>query len=427
MVQDAYRDDQWFPHPKGHKMIDNVATAARTPAAPPAEGRRPRAGFWLTAAVYMLVMLGGTLPVPLYAFWAPQMGFGPFTTTLVFAVYALGTVLALMVFASLSDRAGRRPLLAAALLAAAASTVLFLVAHDVTTLLAARFLCGLSTGVFTATATAALGELAGPGHTRRASTVAAVANMGGLGLGTVAAGLFAQYGTDPTHLVFQVYLAGLVPALVALVITPETVEHRQRPALSVRRPTVPGRRPARAEFLRAATAVLAAFAVSGLFSSLVPSFLREQLHVHNVAAVGAQVGLLFVVALIAQVAAPQRWTSGRWPAPGFLIAGVAVFEAGLWMRSLPAFAAGTVLAGAGIGLAFRRGIQVTQRLADPHHRADLLSTYFLAAYTGTIVPTLALGVLSQALDQDLATLILAVAVVATTLAAALNRPARTPA
>lgn len=97
------------------------------------------------------------------------------------------------------------------------------------------------------------------------------------------------------------------------------------------------------------------------------------------------------------------------------------------MRSLPAFAAGTVLAGAGIGLAFRRGIQVTQRLADPHHRADLLSTYFLAAYTGTIVPTLALGVLSQALDQDLATLILAVAVVATTLAAALNRPARTPA
>ncbi|GAX58550.1 hypothetical protein [Streptomyces olivochromogenes] len=61
--------------------------------------------------------------------------------------------------------------------------------------------------------------------------------------------------------------------------------------VSVRRPAIPDRRAARTEFLRAATAVLAALAVSGLFSSLVPSFLREQLHVHNVAAVGAEVGL----------------------------------------------------------------------------------------------------------------------------------------
>nr|WP_173867996.1 MFS transporter [Streptomyces albus] len=405
-------------------MTHDIAPDGRTELVPPVAGRRARAGFWLVAAVYALVMLGGTLPIPLYVFWAPQMGFGPFTTTLVFGVYALGTVFALMVFASLSDQVGRRPLLAAAVLAAAASTVLFLVAHDVGTLLVARFLCGLSTGVFTATATAALGELAGAEHTRRASTVAAVANMGGLGLGTVLAGLFAQYGADPTHLVFWVYLAGLAPSLLAVLVTPETVSSRQRPVLSVRRPAIPDQRSARAEFLRAATAVLAAFAVSGLFSSLVPSFLREQLHVHNVAAVGAQVGLLFLVALTAQVAAPQRWTSGRWPAPAFLIAGVVVFETGLLIRSLPTFAAGTLLAGAGIGLAFRRGIGITQRLADPRRRADLLSTYFLSVYTGTVVPTLALGLLDQAINQDVATLILAVAVVAATLACALMRPTR---
>ncbi|MEU9151904.1 hypothetical protein AB0D59_15430 [Streptomyces sp. NPDC048417] len=100
-----------------------------------------------------------------------------------------------------------------------------------------------------------------------------------------------------------------------------------------------------------------------------------------------------------------------------------MFEAGLWTRSLPAFAAGTVLAGTGIGLAFRRGVGVTQRLADPRHRADLLATYFLFAYTGTIGPTLALGLLDQTINQDVATLILAVAVVATTLTGALSRPA----
>ncbi|MET7898466.1 MFS transporter [Streptomyces mirabilis] len=334
-------------------MIDDIASDVRAQAVPSADGRRARAGFWLVAAAYTLVMLGGTLPIPLYALWAPRMGFGPFTTTLVFAVYALGTVLALMVFASLSDRAGRHPLLAAAVLAAATSTALFLLADDVGTLLAARFLCGLGTGVFTATATAALGELAGAEHTRRVSTVSTAANMGGLGLGTLVAGLFAQYGANPTHLVFWTYLAGLVPAFLAVIVTPETVTARQRPAMSVRRPTIPDGRAARTEFLRAATAVLAAFAVTGLFSSLVPSFLREQLHVHNVAAVGTVVGL--------------------------------------WTRSLPTFVAGTLLAGTGIGLAFRRGVGVAQRLADPRRRADLLSTYFLFAYTGTIVPTLAPG------------------------------------
>ncbi|WP_329567502.1 MFS transporter [Streptomyces sp. NBC_01361] len=118
-------------------MIDDIASDVRAQAVPSPDGRRARAGFWLVAAVYALVMLGGTLPIPLYALWAPQMGFGPFTTTLVFAVYALGTVLALMVFASLSDRAGRRPLLAAAVLAAATSTALFLLSHDVATLILA--------------------------------------------------------------------------------------------------------------------------------------------------------------------------------------------------------------------------------------------------------------------------------------------------
>lgn len=403
-------------------MIVDIASDVRAQAVPPVDGRRAHAGFWLVAAVYTLVMLGGTLPIPLYALWAPRMGFGPFTTTLVFAVYALGTVLALTVFASLSDRVGRRPLLAAAVLAAAMSTALFLLADDAGTLLAARFLCGLGTGVFTATATAALGEFAGAEHTRRVSAVSTAANMGGLGLGTVVAGLFAQYGANPTRLVFWAYLASMVPAFLAAIVTPETVTARQRPAMSVRRPTIPDRRAARTEFLRAATAVLAAFAVSGLFSSLVPSFLREQLHVHNVAAVGAEVGLLFIVALIGQVAAPERWISGHRPAPTFLVAGVAVFEAGLWTRSLPRFAAGTLLAGTGIGLAFRRGVGVAQRLADPRRRADLLSTYFLFAYTGTIVPTLALGLLDQTINRDVATLILTVAVVATTLASAFSGP-----
>lgn len=402
-------------------MTEISAPQATTPEGPPAGTARMTAGFWLVTLVYALVMLGGTLPIPLYVLWAPKMGFGPFTTTLVFAVYALGTVLALLVLASWSDRAGRRPLLAYALLTTVASTVLFLLAQNVAVLLAARFLCGLATGVFTATATAALGELSGAHRARRASVVSTAANMGGLGLGTVLAGLLAQFSADPTHVVFWCYLAALVPAPVAIAIVPETVAVRHRPTLSVRRPSLPPAHAGRPEFLRAAAVVFSAFAVCGLFSSLVPAFLRDRLHVHSLAAVGGQVGALFIVGVIAQLTAPPRWLARQWPAPSLLIAGVAVFQTGLWTRSLGLFITGTLLAGAGIGLAFRRGIATTQRVADPKRRADLLATYFLAAYAGLILPTLTLGVLDQAINQNIATSALTAGVVTITLAAVLRR------
>lgn len=409
------------PGPTG-AAADEHETGPTRDRSTAAVSSRAQTGFWLVSAVYALAMLGGTLPIPLYEFWAPQFGFGAFTTTLIFATYAMGTVFALIVFGSMSDRVGRRPLLGAALIVAAASTVLFLLAGNVELLLAARLLSGLATGVVTATATAALGEFDTGYAANRTSMVATAANMGGLGLGALISGLFAQFGSSPTHLVFWAYLVGLVPALGAVAMSPETVRDRQHLTVAIRRPTVPAEPAARDEFLRAAIGIFAAFAVSGLFSSLVPSFLREQLHVRSVAVVGCVVGLLLLVAMLAQLVVPAQWQARWWVAPSALAGGVIVFEAGLLIRSLPVFLAGTLMAGAGIGLAFRHGIAVIQRLADPARRADLTATYFLSAFAGTIIPTLALGVLDQTINQNIATLVLAVAVVALTAAGA--RPHR---
>lgn len=401
-------------------VVTPEAAVGADSAAPPVWD----AGFWAVAGVYALAMLGGTLPIPLYSFWGSRLGFGAFTTTVLFAVYAVGTALALVLLGSLSDRVGRRPVLFAAVLTAAASTALFLIAGSVEVLLAARLLSGLATGMATATATAALDELAGPERARHVPVVSTAANMGGLGLGVVAAGLFARFVPGPTHTVFWVYLAALVPALVAVALTRETVHEPGRPVLSVRRPTLPPNPADRRPFLAAAALVLAAFAVTGLFSSLVPSFLGR-LGVTDPALVGAEVGLLFAVALAVQVATSARWLRGPWAAPGALVAGVVVFEAGVLAGSLPAFLAGTLLSGAGFGLAFSRGLTLTQRLADPERRADLLATYFLAAYTGSVVPTLALGGLTQVLAPNIAALCLGAAVIATTATALILNQHRT--
>jgi MFS family permease len=100
----------------------------------PATGGIPvsakRRGYTLTAGVLLVMMLGGTLPVPLYVLWEKQMGFGPLGVTVVFAAYVAGTLAALLVLGDLSDHVGRRIVLAIAVACAAVSTdVLMAVGH----------------------------------------------------------------------------------------------------------------------------------------------------------------------------------------------------------------------------------------------------------------------------------------------------------
>ena len=68
------------------------------------------------------MMLGGTLPVPLYVLYEKQMGFGPLGVTVVFAAYVVGTLFALVALGDLSDHVGRRKVLAIAVACAAVST-----------------------------------------------------------------------------------------------------------------------------------------------------------------------------------------------------------------------------------------------------------------------------------------------------------------
>ena len=111
----------------------------------PAPARRR--GYALTAGVLLVMMLGGTLPVPLYVLYEKQMGFGPLGVTVVFAAYVVGTLFALVALGDLSDHIGRRKVLAIAVACAAVSTALFLAASGIGLLIAARVVSGTGGGI----------------------------------------------------------------------------------------------------------------------------------------------------------------------------------------------------------------------------------------------------------------------------------------
>jgi len=151
----------------------------------------------------------------------------------------------------------------------------------------------------TGTATATLTELIAASASRRASLVATAVNMGGLGLGPLIAGLFAQYGPHPTVLVFEVYLAVLAAAGLCLFLVPETVSPRQRPAFRFDGLSIPER--GRGEFVAAGVAGFAAFSLLGLFSALAPTFVGGVLYERSHAIQGGVVFLMLAVGTVTQL------------------------------------------------------------------------------------------------------------------------------
>ena len=361
--------------------------------APGARTGHGRVAFWLLAFVFTATMLGTTLPTPLYVIYQAQWHFSAFMVTVIFAVYA-ATVLATLLFAGRSsDQAGRRPVLAVALGAAALSTLAFIFAPDEGVLLVGRILSGLAAGLMTGTATAMLTEL-GPSRGRRSSLVATAANMGGLGLGPLLAGLLAQFAPHPTTLVFEVYLAVLAVAALSLRFVPETVLARRRPTLRFAGLGIPEQ--GRGQFIAAAVAAFAAFALLGLFTSLVPGFMGGVLHQGSHAVQGAAVFGLLAIGTITQVALSRL---GRRPVMlaglGLFLAALALILAALAQASMPLFLAGTVVGGVSVGAIFLASLATANRLAPPERRGHVVSTFFVACYAGLIIPVVGVGVLTE--------------------------------
>lgn len=358
-------------------------------------GRRPTTAFWIVAAAFTTVMALGTVPSPLYVLYQARSGYSGALVTVVFAAYAVGALAGLLLLGHVSDQLGRVRMLRTAVLTAAASAIVFAVWADLPGLLIGRVLSGAAVGMVTATGTAALAELDAAGRAgspgRRGAVVATAANLGGLALGPLLAGLLADLAPAPLHLPYALWAAALLVLAVALSRVPETV---QPPA--VRRPY----RPQRAAvppgmggtFPAAAAAATVAFGLFGLFAALGSAFVQDSLgataHVLGGLSTAATFGAAALVqALVRDPARPRALRLGTAAVP----LGLAVVVAGTWWGSLPLFLAGEVVAGGGAGVLFAAAVRTVAVAAPPDRRAEALAALFLAAYAGLTVPVLGLG------------------------------------
>jgi MFS family permease len=372
------------------------------------------AGFALAAYAFFVTMVGTTLPTPLYPLFERRYSFGELMVTVVFAIYAFGVIAGLVAFGNLSDEIGRKPVLLTGLVLSAVSAFLFLFAESLAPIYAGRVVSGLSAGIFTGTATATLVDLAPDDRRKLASLVAVVVNLGGLGSGTLLAGLLADHCSWPLRLPFAVDLGLLAPAVLGLLLTPETVQ-RRRFRLEPQRLSVPAE--VRGVFVRGATAGLASFAVAGVFSSVAPTFLAQILERTSHTLAGLLVFILFGASVAGQLAL-TRLSDRQGLVYGCvgLALGVGLVAIALWLESLAALIAGAAVDGLGGGLVLGAGLAAINQRAPVERRSETASSFFVVMYIGLSVPVIGVGVAVHALGLRTAGIAFSAAVAALVLA-----------
>ncbi|MEU8837715.1 MFS transporter [Streptomyces roseus] len=380
-------------------MAELSRTTTGEPAGPAAEAAAtPRgSGFWVVGAVLVLLMLSSSVPSALYVLYQERWGLSSGMITVVFALYAVTVLIGLLLFGSLSDTLGRRPVLGGGLVLAIVSMGLFAGAQGLGLLLAARAVQGLAVGLATGAMGAALLELAPRSRPALGAQVNSAGPTVGIGLGGIGAGLLVQYAPAPTVLSYLLLVAAFAVTLVGVFRMRESAPEARsggRMRISARRIHVPAA--VRGRFAVLVLTIVAVWSVGGFYLSLGPHLALSLLGSSNYLVGGATVALLAGAATAAQLLL-GRVEPLRTAVLGLcgLLAGLGLVLLALGLRSAPVFLVGTAVLGGGWGAAFLGSFRALSTLAEPAHRGELTAAVYVFAYLAMSVPAVLAGMLTN--------------------------------
>lgn len=355
--------------------------------------RRTRRGTReLRTAVYLLVVLtaGAYLPSALYPGYQHAFGFSDLTMTLIYAMFALVSAPALLLFGSAADALGPRAVLRISVVVAALASGCFALAQGPAWLLVGRAAQGLALGAATGAATALITEHGPARNQVQASVLASTAFVAGTAAGPIAAGALAQYAPAPQVLPFLVHLVLLAVGWrrASSLAAPASRWRCWRPT----RPHIPGGM--RSLFATAAATGFLAWTVAGLFLAVIPAVLSRTAQISNLAIIGGVVGAVLACSVLSQPLVARCGTRlAQLTGLSALLAslGALALTGG---GSMAVTVIGAVAAGIGHGLAYGGATAAIDAAAPEDKRGAISSALYLAFYVGSGGPAVAVGLLT---------------------------------
>lgn len=345
--------------------------------------------FYLQVSILLFFLAGSSAPTPLYAGYQAEWGFSPITVTVVFGVYALAVLSSLLVFGSLSDYIGRRPVLLTAIVLQAATMLVFATAAGVPALLTARIVQGLSTGAAVGALGAGLLDL----NKAKGTIANGVGALAGTAIGAFGSSLLVQYLPEPTHLVYLVLFTIFILQGIGVALMAESAAPKSG-ALASLTPRLGLPATARRPLLLAVPALVAVWALAGFYGSLGPTLTRLVVGSSSVVFGGlalftlagsAAVTILFIRTMLPRTV--------MFLGAAALPAGVGITLLAVAYTAPVAFFLGTAVAGVGFGGGFQGALRTVLPLAAAHERAGILSTIYVVCYLAMGLPAVIAGVL----------------------------------
>lgn len=345
---------------------------------------------FFSAALLALALFTATFAVnlqtPLYGAYAAASDVGATAVTIAFAAYVAGLMPTLILLGGLSDRIGRRLPIAIALLFGTVATALLVLRPNWESLVVARVLLGIGTGLATTAGTAYMTEMTGAGNARRATLIVTSATSLGFGGGALATGV--SLGLQGPTLIPASFIAlfAMAPLLALIVLKLPRVDAPQRVSL-FRFPVFPT---GTGVF---GIAMALAWSTTGMTIAIAPLELKAQ-------GLGGWTGLVvFLAIFIGFLCQPiaRRMTNPRALALGFVLIplGFLVLLAGLWTGSIGLVLAGTcITSAASYGFTYLAALDEVSSRA-PDNRARAAAGLFVYAYVGFSLPVIASGALAD--------------------------------
>ncbi len=343
----------------------------------------------------LLLILSGValgvsgIPAPLYGIYEANWHLSPLATTIVFAVYAVAALGAVLVSGRISDVVGRKPVLIGALIALLVGLAVFLVADNMAMLLLARSIHGAAVGSIVVAGAAALLDLK-PDHGVRSGQLSGVAFNIGMTIAILGSALLAQYAPHPLRTPYAVVAVVCLVVGVGVLALREPHTARASGPIRIAKPAVPEQ--IRSDFWFSALGAMASWSVLGVLLSLYPSLAAQQTHIDNLVFGGAVVGTTAFAAASAQLAAtrlPAKYSAiiGDIGMAVSLLLTIPVLLTHRWELVFVA----AVLLGATFGLGFGGSLRHLSDVVPADRRGETMSAFYLLAYTAMAVPTLIAG------------------------------------
>lgn len=326
---------------------------------------------------------------PMLLAYRDELGMSAQARALLFALYAVGLIPALLIGGSASDRWGRRAVVVPFVALSPVATALLMIWSDwIPGLALARLLAGLSSGVVFGAASAWMADLSADDAAGTGARRAALSLSAGFGLGPLVAGVLAEISAHPLVVPYVPHLVLGMVALVVLLPAPGPA-----PQAAVHRPLVSLPRVTRGRRFLLTVAPIAPWVFGCVAISF--AYLPSVVDLPTSGAV-AFAGILTGVALGTGVAVQPlaRRLDDRRPLlagrVGMLsaCAGLLVGVAAVTADSRVLLLVAAPLFGAGYGCGLVSGLREVERLAPPDERGAVVAVFYGLTYLGFFAPYL---------------------------------------